>query len=180
VVSSELSKGDEWAAIKAAVLKANRKDATKADLAELRKALDAHPDAWRILGDLAQLAMDSVVDYFYKPMGEDAEAHRESARRATGAIKRDLGYKTASPLEKLLIEQVAVCWLRAYIAEIYVTIARAGDSLEYWNRQLSAAQRRYLRAIETLARVRRLGVPAVQVNIGAQQVNQVNLPGAAE
>jgi len=175
VASSELSESDEWAAIKAAVRKAGRTSATEQDLAALRKALDAHPDAWRILGDLAQLAMDSVVDYFYKPMGEDAEGYRQSARRAAGAIKRDLGYRTASPLEDLLIEQVAICWLRVYVAEIYVTLAKEGESLDYWNRQIAAAQGRYLRAIETLARVRRLGVPAVQVNIGAQQVNQVGL-----
>jgi hypothetical protein len=42
----------------------------------------------------------------------------------------------------------------------------------YWEKRLSSVQRRYLRACETLARVRKLAQAApLQVNIGAQQVN---------
>jgi hypothetical protein len=41
---------------------------------------------------------------------------------------------------------------------------------EFCQQRLSKAQARYLSAIRTLAQVRRLGVPAVQVNIGQQQV----------
>ena len=41
---------------------------------------------------------------------------------------------------------------------------------EFHQAQNSKAQARYLAAIRTLAQVRRLGVPAVQVNIGQQQV----------
>ncbi len=45
---------------------------------------------------------------------------------------------------------------------------------EYWEKRLSSAQRRYLRACETLARVRKLAQASpLQVNIGAQQVNGV-------
>jgi hypothetical protein len=42
---------------------------------------------------------------------------------------------------------------------------------EYHQKRVDACQRRYLRAVETLARVRRLGVSPVQVNIGDKQVN---------
>ena len=52
------------------------------------------------------------------------------------------------------------------------------SSVDHWERRLSAAQRRYLRACESLARVRKLGrtTPALQLNIathGGQQVNVV-------
>jgi len=44
----------------------------------------------------------------------------------------------------------------------------------YWERKLSTVQYRYLRAIETLARVRKLmGVPMVQINIAAEGGQQV-------
>jgi len=33
------------------------------------------------------------------------------------------------------------------------------------------AQRRYLAAIKALAMVRRLGIPAVQINVADQQIN---------
>jgi hypothetical protein len=50
----------------------------------------------------------------------------------------------------------------------------------YWERRLTAAQGRYLRACESLARVRRLSRPGapLQVNIGGQQVNMAG-PAAA-
>jgi hypothetical protein len=42
----------------------------------------------------------------------------------------------------------------------------------YWEKLLSTAQGRYLKAIETLAKVRRLSkVTPLQVNIGGQQIN---------
>ena len=44
----------------------------------------------------------------------------------------------------------------------------------YWERTLSTVQYRYLRAIEALARVRKLmGVPMVQINIAAEGGRQV-------
>jgi hypothetical protein len=63
-----------------------------------------------------------------------------------------------------------------------LTLAANSGTLEqgeYWEKRLSAAQRRYLRACETLARVRKLtlGTLALQVNIaaaGGQQVNMIN------
>jgi hypothetical protein len=48
---------------------------------------------------------------------------------------------------------------------------------DYWDRHLAAAQRRYLRACETLARTRRLLQPTLQVNIAAQGGQQVNVSG---
>ena len=42
---------------------------------------------------------------------------------------------------------------------------------EFHQKRITKAHNRYLSAIRTLAQVRRLGVPAVQVNIGEQQVN---------
>ncbi len=42
---------------------------------------------------------------------------------------------------------------------------------EFHQKRISMAQNRYLAAIRTLAQVRRLGVPVVQVNIAEQQVN---------
>ena len=45
------------------------------------------------------------------------------------------------------------------------------DQGMYWDRKLAASQRRYLRACETLARVRKLTGATVQVNIGERQIN---------
>ena len=42
---------------------------------------------------------------------------------------------------------------------------------DYWQKQQERAHRRYLSAIRTLAQVRRLLVPAMQVNIAERQLN---------
>jgi hypothetical protein len=47
-------------------------------------------------------------------------------------------------------------------------------NLLYWERRISMTQKRYLKAIETLARIRKITGPGIQVNIstsGGQQVN---------
>ena len=82
-------------------------------------------------------------------------------------------------MERLLIEHVALCWLRvqkveggytAFMTQPEVVIAQA----DWWERKLTAAQARYVRAVESLARVRRMARPsAVQINVGDQQVNVV-------
>jgi len=40
---------------------------------------------------------------------------------------------------------------------------------QYWNERLSLAQRRYLMTMETLAKVRRLALPALLVNMLEKQ-----------
>jgi hypothetical protein len=42
---------------------------------------------------------------------------------------------------------------------------------EFWERRLTSVQRRYLRAIETLARVRKVAPKALMVNVAQQQIN---------
>jgi hypothetical protein len=41
----------------------------------------------------------------------------------------------------------------------------------YYQRSISSAQKRYLAAIKTLALVRKLAIPILQVNIAKKQVN---------
>ncbi len=91
-------------------------------------------------------------------------------------IRRDLGYAAAPMLEKLLIEQISLAWLDLYgVQRRYANVAFGNHthaSGQYWDRRVAGAQARYLRAVEALARVRRLAMPQpLQVNIGEQQVN---------
>ena len=48
---------------------------------------------------------------------------------------------------------------------------------QYWEKRLSAVQGRYLRALTTLARIRKMGLPAMQVNIATEGGQQVNIAG---
>ncbi|MEI7827512.1 MAG: hypothetical protein WCI87_06960 [Euryarchaeota archaeon] len=146
------------------------------DIEALRECLRVVPDLWRGLMDLVGVTEGLV-------MGEldITRSMREGLEVGLQHLKEELGYSTAPMLEKLLIEQVALCWLRQNIMEIRLAGLAANSATleqgEYWEKRLSATQRRYLRACETLVRVRKLGTLPLQVNIaaaGGQQVNVIN------
>jgi len=157
------------------VAKTDKKNPSKADMRALRVFLRKHRELWAIAGNLAEQAALQLAG------GIDGPAIlKESLVQGWDALRDDLGYQIAPTLEKMLIDQVVLCWLRHNLLELQytsamnkgMTVAR-GDLL---NRRLAASQRRYLRACETLARVRKMvrTTPALQVNIataGGQQVN---------
>jgi hypothetical protein len=116
------------------------------------------------------LAVSMALDSHGQPM------YAAAGRRRLDEVKQGLGFETATPLERLLIEQIALCDLRLGEAEMmYSQIVSRSHSPEkslYVERRLSACQRRMMNAVEGLARVRRLmrATPAVQVNIAGQQI----------
>ena len=88
------------------------------------------------------------------------------------------------PLERLLIDQILTLRLRALHAEMLyndtvvdkpVTFAMGA----YRDKLLTTTQTRYLKAIEALARVRRLArnTPALQINIAQEGGKQINVQG---
>ena len=154
--------------------KVDKAKPTKEDRAELSRVLREYPAVWRIAGDLAEQANQIMIADMNAP-----QSMKMSLKTGLSAMTAELTQPGDGELEKLIIRQIVGCWLRlSYVEYTYNRNTVSGSMNmrqgEYWERRLSAAQRRYLRAIESLARVRRLKLPAVQVNIGAQQVNQVN------
>ncbi len=80
-----------------------------------------------------------------------------------------------------MIQQAALCSLKLNLVELsYSSTIKQSITLTlgiFWEKRLSAAQKRFTRACETLTRVRKLSrnTPALQVNIAAQGGQQVNL-----
>jgi len=140
-------------------------------LVELRRTLDAHPALWAAMGDLAGEAERALMR---AAVGSNDDAQAEIARRLA-ALRTDLGRPGSSPLEQLLIDPFVLCWLSLTVAEaMYHRALERGlqHTDEAWHqRRVERSERRYLAAIKALAVVRRLGVPAVQVNIGEKQIN---------
>ena len=144
------------------------------DMSVFRQLLDRHPEVVKRFVDITEHAFDAML----KPMAGDSAATLEILKRQRRVKQAELGYSTASPLEKLLIDAVVMAWVG------FTDTQRRASNVwseshtltvgEYWDKRVSTAQRRYLRAVESLARIRRLELPALQINIGAQQVNQVN------
>lgn len=159
--------------LRALVAQVDKKKPAAGDVSALRNFLEAHPGVWRITGDLAEQANLIMIEDMQAPT-----AMKEALKVGLSAMAAELTQPGDGELEKLIIRQIVGCWLRlSYVEYVYNRNTVAGVNIrqgDHWERRLSSAQRRYLRAVESLARVRRLRLPAVQVNIGAQQVNQVN------
>ena len=157
-----------------AVIKAADTDQPSAEARKMLADLfNSDPTIWRAAGDMVEQSARMLI-------GKIASTHAIKASMSRGweQLPADLANPSDGELERLLVQQVVIAWLHlgyveyqysAMTTETGLTIKRG----EYWERRLSAEQRRYLRATETLARVRRLQLPTMQINIGAQQVNQV-------
>jgi hypothetical protein len=141
----------------------------KAVLPTLRTWMDRASSYWETVGDLAKTARQSLI----QTISGDNLLVQEVHGRKCVALTKELAGPQRCPLERLLVERIVLCWLHLYYAEALYGQNVQNLSLqqaEYYEKRLSKAQARYLSAIRTLAQVRRLGVPAVQVNIGGQQV----------
>ncbi len=84
-----------------------------------------------------------------------------------------------SPVERVLAETAATSWFafRMHEAQYAGAISGEGMSLsqsEHSQRRIDRAHRRFLNTVKTLAVVRRLAIPAMQINVARQQVNQLN------
>ena len=145
-------------------------------VAELHRQLAAMPGLCQALGDTGSLLENRLIERLFPRRSAEM-----AARQRAAAVRAGLGYQGASQLERLLIDHAVLCWLRLQDAERGYSVAMERSlplaHADYWDRHLAVAQRRYLRACETLARVRRLLHPTLQVNIAAQGGQQVNLSG---
>ena len=136
-------------------------------LPKLQRLLDRYPELSPLFGDLGRCAKKRWIEL---ATGNNVLV-KETLLRHVAALQEELEGPTPSVLERLLAERVVVCWLELQCLdpalsgqkEIPLRVA------EFHDRRRDRAHRRYLAAIRSLATVRRLVIPSVQVNIGAKQ-----------
>jgi hypothetical protein len=157
------------------VARAYKKKPAKKDLAELRKWINEYPELWRVVFDTAWL----LEDNFISNMVQD-KASIIAMKKNTEEIRKGFDYYGSTILEQMLIDNIIISWLGVQYANFQLITRMNRDErivlLDFWEKRVSAAQRRYLRACESLMRIRRLMSlnPGIQINIatnGGQQVN---------
>jgi hypothetical protein len=133
--------------------------------------MDAHPVMWQGAGDLAAHVERS---WLTRCAGGNTFAAAAFGRQAE-AMRRELAGDNPTPLEQLLVARIVACWLQVQYADWRsAESARTGGSHvegEYLAKRQDRASMRYLQAIRTLAQVRRLALPAVQINVADKQIN---------
>ena len=153
-------------------LRAVLRQATAGDetsLPALQKILDGHPELVESVGNFAFQVEATLIGNF---AGKDLRV-QEATGRKLAQLRRDLGGVNPTPLEKLLADRIALCWLSLHDTEVRYHQAKdlSMRQSEHWQKRIDATQRRYLSVIKTLATVRKLALPALQVNIARKQVN---------
>ena len=120
-------------------------------------------------GNLAYEAQMTLIDKF---SGKNL-LFRETLTHKLESLRDELSGANPTALERLLVERIVTCWLHLHHMETNY-VRRDNMRLElaaYFQRSLTAAQKRYLAAIKMLAVVRKLALPVLQVNIARKQVN---------
>ena len=139
-------------------------------LPQLRAALAADSSLWRSYGDLALQAEAALVQLAAGANLLLAEA----LQRKLQALKDEVGGRSSSPLERLLVERVSTTWLQlTYYDCLSAQATGASEArLKLLLRQQESAHRRHLAALRTLATVRKLLTPApspLQLAAGLQE-----------
>jgi len=153
-------------------------DKRNPDPEDVRKAEDlvrSNHHLWKIGMGIAGSTLKMFLDKITTSKSEQLLLEAEAL-----SLKESLGYSSCNTIEKLAIEQIMFCWAGMNYMEIKVSAIMVNGEYdrqcgEYWQNTLTRYQNRYLKAIETLARIRKLSKSiALQVNIatdGGQQVN---------
>jgi hypothetical protein len=163
----------DWQEFWALVTRAREGD--EEALPALRKALAREAPEWRAwfpetFGDPSRWLIDTLVR---SAVGETDLASAEGLEMKLAQVRTDLEGPSPTPLEKLLAERAAVCWFNVTIYEtLYLQSKDKSIARDRWHiPRINAAHDRFLKAVATLARVRKLALPALQVNIAQNQVN---------
>ncbi len=126
---------------------------------------------WHVVGNMATYARDAWLDAAASSNPLAKRGLEEHVRE----LKRKLLEAGDSPLERVLVDRVAACWLQANYADWqHGALLKKGSYSfaegRYDQERQDRAHRRLLQAAKALATVRRLLVPAIQINVGEKQI----------
>lgn len=140
------------------------------EIARIRDFLIRFPQLTQQLGDLSGFSLRRIIAY----AAADIFTH-EAIQASAQELKRELARPADTPLEKFAVDQCVNAHVLHYTIELrYINAHAQGISSErslYWEQRLNHSQKRYLRALDNLARLRRFALPPIQINIAETRTN---------
>jgi hypothetical protein len=128
-------------------------------------------------------AVNRLIDW---AAGKDGNAKtKASLKEELRDVAAELAGPSPSPVERVIAETAATSWFALRMTEAqYAAAATSEDGMtlaqsEHAQRRIDRSHRRLMSTLKTLAAVRRLALPAVQINLARQQVNQLNTGGSS-
>jgi len=131
--------------------------------ARLRLWLDAHPDAWRAVGDAGKRSEMAVRD----ALADGDFLLGEALARSADVLRKSLLPADATPLEQLAVQRLIVCWHQVQLAEQRIVAQNGAEGRSsYWTRSLDSAHKRFTGAVSHLQSLKKLlGRPSCQAAV---------------
>jgi hypothetical protein len=159
---------------------AEQKNPSPEDVDHLRKLIVSTPAAWPLATSMTPASQQSLIGKMGGP-----GAGRALLLAELDILKKQMDYDNSPVLVRMHIDHLLTAWLRLHDAENKFNNVSSGENMgvesgQFWQDFLAAAQNRFLRAGEALARIQRLALitPALQINIAHEGGKQVNVQGA--
>jgi hypothetical protein len=118
-------------------------------------------------------AINKLIDW--AAPSADNEAMRAKLRKELHEFADELAGPSPSPVERALAEAAATSWFAFRFHEarlVYAATSEDGLTIaqsEHAQRRINHAHRRLLSTLKALASVRRLALPALQINLAHRQ-----------
>ena len=120
---------------------------------------------------LQKLSRNLITNQINKTF-TSSETLREKLNLGVEALRSELGYETSSTIEQLLIDEIVLEYLRKHQMQLLLTTVSTGTGTELRiikkaGELANAAQNRFIKAIQTLAKLRKEG-GKIQINIATE------------
>jgi len=145
----------------------------QAALAELKGIEAAHiEDYAREAYELSRVTERALVAAV---VGENL-LFREGLEGGLTEFRNELVGDAPTALERLIVERILCCWIMTNYADLRFVESstdRTWTTDEYLQKRQDRAQRRFLQACRSLAQIRKLLRPNVQINVAEKQINMM-------
>ena len=146
------------------------KKPAKEDLQTIRKFLIDYPEFCRAVFSMTEATQQQIIKNWVND-----EVAKTAVEEHVVYVRDEMGYHDAPVMEKMLIDNIVTAWLRVQWLDYLVAAKMAGEfripAMEFWQKSLAIAQKNYLTSCETLAKIRKMRLPNIQLNIGEKQIN---------